>query len=538
MSQAPKRPWSFGIGWLTGVAVLTIIAVNVAGAWGIAVARRSAIENAERLFVIETATQAKSLERMLASTRADLAFLAGSPALTQVNSPLAFGSRQDSKQRAAEGSLLIFMRGHPEVSRLVLRSRTGVTVVTGVRRGGLPVVWWTSPLNSSLELEDEPRTEMRAVFPLSAGLQVRGAESARLEAAVDAAGLLVAATQPTESDRICNLDEVHRIEAMTDPSNPPDGPSAVVPLDVESWTVDAPWSLSCRSRQAASLAGLEPLAARYRLTLILNVGVMLLAALLGGFAIVQTRRRIRLEAHARENERVRTLEQQLHHAERLGTVGRLAAGIAHEINNPLEGMSNYLYLAREALAQGDVSTARERVEAAREGLEAAAGIVHRVLAHADPTAPAAAALDLQPVVERSLRWVQSRNEFDKIVFTSRCAGGTLIALGNEIQLGQVFLNLLLNACEMQPDGGEVLIEGRREGERIRLEFADRGPGIAEEDRMKVFEPFYSTRESTGLGLSVSYSIIQQHGGELGVRSRSGGGAVFVVELPAAKSADE
>jgi signal transduction histidine kinase len=104
--------------------------------------------------------------------------------------------------------------------------------------------------------------------------------------------------------------------------------------------------------------------------------------------------------------------------------------------------------------------------------------------------------------------------------------------GNATQLGQVFLNLVLNACEVQPDGGEVRVGVAREDGQIVVSVADRGPGVPEPDRVKIFEPFYSTKRSTGLGLSVCWSIVRQHGGSLDVRDRPGGGAVFRVSLPA------
>jgi signal transduction histidine kinase len=102
-------------------------------------------------------------------------------------------------------------------------------------------------------------------------------------------------------------------------------------------------------------------------------------------------------------------------------------------------------------------------------------------------------------------------------------------------LGQVAVNLILNACEAQPEGGEVRVSTRREGERIVAEFADRGHGIPEVDRERIFEPFFSTKESTGLGLSICHSIVRQHAGELLALPREGGGAVFRVALPATEA---
>ena len=110
--------------------------------------------------------------------------------------------------------------------------------------------------------------------------------------------------------------------------------------------------------------------------------------------------------------------------------------------------------------------------------------------------------------------------------------------GNPIMIGQVATNLILNACEAQPEGGEVAVVARREGERVVAEVQDRGPGVPEAERERIFEPFFSTKDSTGLGLSVCHSIVRDHGGELVVAGREGGGAVFRMTLPAAAAGTE
>jgi len=105
-------------------------------------------------------------------------------------------------------------------------------------------------------------------------------------------------------------------------------------------------------------------------------------------------------------------------------------------------------------------------------------------------------------------------------------------MGNQVLLGQVFLNLALNACEAQPHGGEVkVVVFAEEGGWAVVEFADRGPGIAPGDAERIFEPFYSTKGSTGLGLSICHAIARQHGGSLSASDRPGGGASFVLRLP-------
>jgi signal transduction histidine kinase len=225
------------------------------------------------------------------------------------------------------------------------------------------------------------------------------------------------------------------------------------------------------------------------------------------------------------------LERQLFHAERLATVGRLAAGIAHEINNPLEGMANYLSLARDDLDRGETGSARGRLAGVREGLDRAAAIVRQVLAHADPAKAPKELLDLNTVLKEAGEFVRSRREFGSLAFTLEQPAEPLLVKGSTVMLGQVALNLVLNACEAQPRGGEVVMRSRRESDFAVLEIADRGPGVAEADRTRIFEPFYSTKDSTGLGLSICHSIAREHGGDLTVSPREGGGAVFILRIP-------
>ena len=271
------------------------------------------------------------------------------------------------------------------------------------------------------------------------------------------------------------------------------------------------------------MALIEPVAARYRTTLVLNLGAMALAVLLGLLAVRQVAQRERLEAQAREEARVRDLERQLFHAERLTTAGRLAAGIAHEINNPLEGMANYLSLARGALERGDVDSARRRLESVRQGLDRAALVVRQVLANADPAKAPAQRARPQPRARRigGVRALPARVR-RRPLRASRWPSSPWSWRATRSCSGQVALNLLVNACEAQPQGGEVtrhLARARRAA--CRAEVADRGPGIPAADRERIFEPFFSTKNSTGLGLSICHSIVRQHGGRLEVAAAAG-----------------
>jgi len=174
----------------------------------------------------------------------------------------------------------------------------------------------------------------------------------------------------------------------------------------------------------------------------------------------------------------------------------------------------------------------------RQGLERAAMVVRQVLAHADPAKAPRVALDLNQVLREATEFVRSRPEFAAVRFESALAGEPLVVQGNAIMLGQVALNLIVNACEAQPGGGEVRVSSRARDGGVESEVADRGPGISAGDRERIFEPFFSTKNSTGLGLSICHSIVRQHGGRLEVQPRPEGGTVFRMTLPAAPARTE
>jgi signal transduction histidine kinase len=549
------------VGWLTAVAVLAAIAINVAGIGAIAVAQRGVVEEARRLLRLETEARAGALESVLASTRADLAFLTGSPVFFGLESALVSRDPREARWRRleAEGALLLFLRGHAETAHLAARSAPGVVLVSAGRRGGIPVLWNPRDTERAAQAEaaagSEAGTEPLAArgitgrFEFATGVR-RVTGAVMLEATIDGGSLLAHNRAVENPARACAL--LDRAGALL--AAEPDAANAVAratagagmgeagegslyaeaPVHTESWSAPSPWRLVCTQRRGPAEALVAPLSARYRMTLLLNLAVMSLALLLGMFAVREGRRRQSLEAAAREEARVRDLERQLFHSERLSTVGRLAAGMAHEINNPLEGMSNYLSLAREDLQRGDAASAARRLEMVQEGLRRAGDIVRQVLQHADPATAPRVVLDLSGVLRQTVDFVKSRPEFRAIRFEQDLSARPLDVKGSEALLGQVFMNLILNACEAQPAGGEVRVGTRRDGERMIAEIADRGPGVPREESARIFEPFYSTKHSTGLGLSICYSIVTQHGGDLVVLDREGGGAIFQVSLPAAQ----
>lgn len=495
-----------------GLAVAAVLAVNVAGIWSIAMARRGALDEARRALRESVAGRARELEVRLAAVRSDLAFLAATSGLTRL---------APEDVRGVRTALLVFLRSHPEVIRLEVTSEKGEPLLHAGRRGGVPVLWLsTNPTGR----------EGAAMAPGRPRLVTRAPGSpadsrAALELEVDAEELL-------EEGAGCRLVDVEGERlAGGDVSARDAGISA--PVSAPAWSAPSPWRLLCPAPDPTLSPAVGPVGERYRTTLLLNVAVMALALFLGGFALQQARRRERLEARAREEARVRALERQLLHAERLTTVGRLAAGIAHEINNPLEGMANWISLAREALEKRDGEQAAAHLERVREGLDRAAAIVRRVLAHADPAHAPLAELDLNDVLRETGEFVRSRQEFAGIEFDFQLSARPLRVRGSPVMLGQVVVNLILNACEAQPERGELRVSSRLDGASAVAELADRGPGIPEQDRERIFEPFFSTKDSSGLGLSICHTIVRQHAGELSVGPRPDGapGAVFSLRLP-------
>ncbi len=531
MTSTP-RGLASGPGWLTLVALLAVLAVNVAGLVGIRVARQGLRDAAQTGFELEVKARATRLERRFSEIRADLAFVGATPAVARLDAEGPAGT--PLARQAAESALLLFLRGNTEVVHIRIRTADGRPLVHVGRRGGVPVLWVSASPTGEEGAAVDPRRP-RLVLRLPEGEPLPSANGGvRLESEVDAAALL----DPGEaaalvSPRRCELrDAGGAVLGRFPPGRAaePLGAEAGADVHAEGWSARSPLRLDCRQEAAVPLA--DPVFARYRTTLALNLGVMALALLLGGFAVQQARRRAGFEARAAEQAHVRELERQLFHAERLGTVGRLAAGIAHELNNPLEGMSNYLSLARDALARGDAASAERHLGSVRHGLERAAGVVRQVLAHADPAKAPLVPCDLNGVLRETVEFVRSRREFAHVELALELAREPMVVRGSPVMLGQVAMNLLVNGCESQPARGEMRVVSRREGGQAVVEFLDRGPGVAEVDRQRIFEPFFSTKDSTGLGLAICHTIVTQHGGELTVEPRPGGGSLFRMRLPA------
>jgi signal transduction histidine kinase/FixJ family two-component response regulator len=228
--------------------------------------------------------------------------------------------------------------------------------------------------------------------------------------------------------------------------------------------------------------------------------------------------------------RVEDSQQALIRAEKMAAAGRLTASIAHEINNPLQAVQNCLHLA----THGEVTEKkrREYLDLAKIELNRLMTTVQRMLDYYRPGAVEPQRVDLvsllRHVINLLLPQLQARGIRVNTGFSSKLT--PVIAVSS--QLEQVFLNLILNAYDAMPAGGELRISARPTRDTAEILFQDTGPGVTEEMRGRIFEPFISTKQGgTGLGLSVSYGIVSAHGGSLDLIPDRGPGACFRIILP-------
>jgi len=225
------------------------------------------------------------------------------------------------------------------------------------------------------------------------------------------------------------------------------------------------------------------------------------------------------------------LEEQVLQQERLASLGLLAAGVAHEINTPLTGISSYTQLLLEDAGDDSRRGLLEKIEAQTRR---AAGITSSLLNLARPERSAFDAVDLNEVVAEVLPLFEPQLRGGGVRLTSTFDPALPKVLGHRGKLQQVLLNLLLNARDAVGGQGRITVATRgREGTAV-VEVADDGRGIAEEDLPRIFDPFFTTKgrgKGTGLGLSVSYGIVQEHGGHIRADSEPGS-TRFVLELPA------
>jgi two-component system NtrC family sensor kinase len=246
--------------------------------------------------------------------------------------------------------------------------------------------------------------------------------------------------------------------------------------------------------------------------------------------------------NARLVEDLRTSRAQVLRADRLGTLGTLAAGLAHEINNPLVSIHTFLSLAPQKREEDDASFWGEYHQLASSELERIRGLVATMsrLAHGGAEAPQVehGMVDMGDLAREVVSLMQREVTTNGVSLVLDCSDDTPKVLGVRDHLHQVMLNLLMNAIQATPGEGIVSLrvspDPERPDEAICLAVEDSGRGIPEEHLERIFDPFFTTKDpdqGTGLGLMISHQIVADHGGAIEVRSRVGQGSTFRVSLP-------
>ncbi|MCL5023738.1 MAG: ATP-binding protein [Nitrospirae bacterium] len=230
---------------------------------------------------------------------------------------------------------------------------------------------------------------------------------------------------------------------------------------------------------------------------------------------------------------------QLINAEKLASLGRMAAGVAHELNSPLTGIVTFAHLMLKRMPPENRQDI-EDLEVIIEQAERCSKIVKGLLGFSRKTSAEKAFVNINTLTENTIAMVRNQAKFHNIKFNLKFDDSVPEIPTDPNQLQQVFINLFINAADAMNERGQVtvatrLISDTTAGRKfVEIEFSDTGPGIPEELLGRVFEPFFTTKpvgKGTGLGLAVSYGIIKKHGGNIFVRSEIGKGASFFVRLP-------
>ncbi len=230
-------------------------------------------------------------------------------------------------------------------------------------------------------------------------------------------------------------------------------------------------------------------------------------------------------------QEVATLERRLQRSEYQASIGKLARGIAHELNSPLDGVLRYVHLAMEQLPQD--SSVRDYLSHVQEGLNRMVRAVKAFLEFSrQVTTPVNRLADLNRLVEDALLLVQHRAKFQRILVVSRLQPDLPAVADAGLQ--HAIVNLIKNAFDAMPHGGTLTVTTRVHDSRVHLDIADTGTGIPEEIRSRIFEPFFSTKpihQGNGLGLMISKEGVERSGGTLAFTSCADLGTTFHMYLP-------
>lgn len=244
---------------------------------------------------------------------------------------------------------------------------------------------------------------------------------------------------------------------------------------------------------------------------------------------------------ASDIERLRELNEQLIRTEKLAAAGTLAAGVAHEVNNPLASISSLIQILQTRKGTDDET--REMLRLINTQIERITRVLRDMMDFARARPPARAPQDINRIVSASIRLASFDKAFQRLHLELKEDESAPHVFADADQLQQLFLNLLLNARDAMPDGGNLCVNTAYDAlaKEITVEISDNGTGIAPEHRAHIFDPFFTTKPAgtgTGLGLAVCYGIVTAHGGRIEVGSNNGRGTRVCVQIPVESKAEE
>jgi len=236
------------------------------------------------------------------------------------------------------------------------------------------------------------------------------------------------------------------------------------------------------------------------------------------------------------DKRLRENQAQLIQAEKLTSLGQMAASIAHEVNNPLAGVLVYTQLLSKKIAGDNMSKeiALDYLSKMETELTRSTRLIRNLLDFARQSPPALRKVNVNDVLDRALDLAAHSAELQHIQVIKEPAPSLPELMADFDQLQQVCTNLILNAIQAMPDGGKLTLRTSADDSQLKIEVQDTGCGISEENQRKLFTPFFTTKgkgKGVGLGLAVAYGIIQRHQGKIEVQSKEGEGTTFIIYLP-------
>jgi two-component system NtrC family sensor kinase len=230
--------------------------------------------------------------------------------------------------------------------------------------------------------------------------------------------------------------------------------------------------------------------------------------------------------------KLRTTQEQLLQAEKLAAMGRLTSQVAHELNNPLYGIMNTLELLKTEIPPSNKR--RKILDMALSETIRLTELLRKMLSFSKPDQEERQPTDINTVLDEILLLYAKQLQEYSIKLEFDFGDPLPLVYASRNQLRQVFLNMISNARDAMPEGGSLAVKTCQDGDMVAIQIADTGVGIKEEDLHRIFDAFFTTKDDikdVGLGLSVCYGFIQDHGGDICVDSREGEGTMFTITLP-------